>query len=416
MTTQRSATRRAVPTAQRSGFRALKVTVSAWIASSVAASSLPAEVVGPEIDVQYVSGRGTSARIVNGLPTVWYPSVGELLHRNGGSFDSLCTATLIGCSTVLTAAHCIARDGDVRNYRMFFQHGGLVNISSIVWQKEDYRDPTMNGEKADIAVIGLAEQISGISPHPINQESEHMPNVPGIIVGFGRTGGSATDYGLKRLGLVKSTDCGAGFAENEMVCWDFNGSGSNTCSGDSGGPLLLSESRGPEVISGVTSGGRNGSCLTSDHSFDTSVFRYKDWVKAAAGADLGAKACGPVAPLAAKLEDNDKRFKAASGQLSSDSPQHAFEVRVKRAHVLRVGVNVAKFLGADVDEKAASPRILIAKGQARDGTNALCTTDTVGAAAFCSVPNPVDGDVYTILLDRVGNQLRADFQMVVSAF
>src|SRR5689334_19146136 len=112
---------------------------------------------------------------------------------------------------------------------MFFQHGGMVKVKSIDWQKQDYRDPTQNGEQADIAVITLAEPISGIAPHPINDDREHAPNVPGTIVGFGRTGGEAVDYGLKRYGVVKSADCGADFAKNEMVCWNYDGRDSNTC-------------------------------------------------------------------------------------------------------------------------------------------------------------------------------------------
>jgi Trypsin len=396
-----------------SGFRnatAVTCFVSLLLMSS---NALQAAEPNPEITgVTYAVGNGLGARIVNGQPTTWYPSVGALLYGNGNVFGNWCTATLIGCNTVLTAAHCVADDGDVRNYRMFFQHGGMVKVKSIDWQKQDYREPTTKGEQADIAVITLAETISGIAPHPINEDREHEPNVPGTIVGFGRTGGAATDYGLKRFGAVTSADCGAGFAKNEMVCWDFNGRDSNTCNGDSGGPLLLSENRPEQVISGVTSGGRNPTCLSSDHSFDTSVFRYSKWVKSVAGADLGTKACGPAVPIA----NNAKRYKPFSGQLSLARPLHVFEVRVKGAQVLRVGVNVAKFEG-DVQETAAQPQFFIAKGTDRDKTKALCTSDPAeAAAAFCSVPNPEDGQIYSVVLERAGGQGRAEFQLVVSVF
>lgn len=392
----------------------LAVPICFWFASLIAASTLSAAERSPEIaDINYVLGKGPAARVVNGLPTTWYPTIGALLHRDGNAFGSWCTATLIGCNTVLTAAHCVAADEDVENYRLFLQHGGIVKIKSMAWQKKDYQEPTQDGEKADIAVLTLAEPISGIAPHAINLDREHAPNVPGTIVGFGRTGGRATDYGLKRFGLVKATDCGKGFAQNEMVCWDYSGSGSNTCNGDSGGPLLLSESRPQEVISGVTSGGRNGSCLSSDHSFDTSVFRYGEWVKSVAGGDIGTKACGSVVPL----EDNTKRYKSISGQLSPANSLHVFEVRVKSAQALRVGVNVAKFLDAPPQETAARPQVTIAQGESRDKAQALCTSDPAGsAAAFCAVANPNDDQVYSIVLDRAGNQGRADFQLVVSVF
>jgi hypothetical protein len=396
-----------------SGFRVATAATCFVSLLLVSSSALRAAESNPEITgVTYAVGNGPGARIVNGLPTTWYPSVGALLYGKNNVFGSWCTATLIGCSTVLTAAHCVAEDDDIRNYRMFFQHGGLVKVKSIDWQKQDYREPTTSGERADIAVIKLAEPISGIAPYAINEDREHAPNVPGTIVGFGRSGGTATDYGLKRFGAVKSADCGAGFARNEMVCWDYNGRDSNTCNGDSGGPLLWSQSSNREVISGVTSGGRNPTCLSTDHSFDTSVFRYSKWVKSMAGADLATKACGPAVPIV----NNDKRYKPFSGQLSQARPLHVFEVKVRGAQVLRVGVNVAKFEG-DLQETPARPQLFVAKGTDRDNTKALCTGDPAGAAAaFCSVPNPEDGQIYSIVLERAGGQGRADFQLVISVF
>ena len=40
--------------------------------------------------------------IVNGVPTGDFPNVGQLVQAGTG-----CTATLIGCRTALTAAHCV---------------------------------------------------------------------------------------------------------------------------------------------------------------------------------------------------------------------------------------------------------------------------------------------------------------------
>lgn len=49
-------------------------------------------------------------RIVNGLETADFPATGALLYSSFGSMSSappVCTGTLIGCQTFLTAAHCI---------------------------------------------------------------------------------------------------------------------------------------------------------------------------------------------------------------------------------------------------------------------------------------------------------------------
>lgn len=391
-----------------------RLAASVWLTSLMLVSSsvVRGAEPSPEItDASHVVGTGgPGARIVNGIQTTWYPSVGALLYRSQGAFISWCTATLIGCNSVLTAAHCIAEDEDASKYLMFFQHGGMVKVRSIAWQKKDYKPPTTSGAQADVAVLTLAEPISGIAPHAINEKSEHAVNAPGTIVGFGRTGGASRNYGLKRFGIVNAAECGAGFAKNEMVCWDYNGSGSNTCHGDSGGPLLLSENRdGEEVISGVTSGGVNNSCLVIDHSYDTSVFRYSKWVKSTAGADLGTKACSPGVPIT----DNRKRYKSFNGQLTSDRPLHVFQVKAKGAQVLRVGVNVARF---DESEQPAQPQLFIVKGTDRDKMKALCTGQSGAAAAFCSISSPEDDQIYSVVLEREGQQGSADFQLVVSVF
>ena len=51
---------------------------------------------------------GTPGRIVNGTLTSLYPSVGALLSPGDPHFATLlCSGTLIGCHTFLTAAHCV---------------------------------------------------------------------------------------------------------------------------------------------------------------------------------------------------------------------------------------------------------------------------------------------------------------------
>jgi hypothetical protein len=49
-----------------------------------------------------MSSQPIDPKIVNGLTDNLHPTVG-LFSTNGGE----CTATLIGCQTVLTAAHCV---------------------------------------------------------------------------------------------------------------------------------------------------------------------------------------------------------------------------------------------------------------------------------------------------------------------
>jgi hypothetical protein len=365
------------------------------------------------VNVTYVVGKGSPAKIVNGSPTTWYPSVGALLYGRHGSFSAQCTATLVGCSSVLTAAHCIADDTNAANYRVFFQQGGMAEVASIEWQRERYVKPTaLGGSRADIAFLKLMKPITGIAPQPINHDREHAPDLKGTIVGFGRTGGTAENFGLKRFGEVTVASCNPDYDQSQLVCWNYRGHDeSNTCEGDSGGPLLLSEGRPHEVMSAVTSGGMNPSCVTLDHSFDTSVFHFRSWIKSAAGADLGTGSCGSEPPLI----DNRDRYRSFSGQMDTGSPMHVFEVEVKGAQALRVGANLARALNAAQADITARPQLSVTSGKSADTARPPCASNFEGPATFCTVANPPDG-IYTIVLQRVANQGRADFQLVVSVF
>jgi hypothetical protein len=78
------------------------------------------------------------------------------------------------------------------------------------------------------------------------------------------------------------------------------GEDSNTCNGDSGGPLFVDFGAG-EVVAGVTSGGNNADCLASDDSFDTNVFVNAAFVQSIAGADLLNTTCGSISQVGQPL-------------------------------------------------------------------------------------------------------------------
>src|SRR5205823_798258 len=80
----------------------------------------------------------------------------------------------------------------------------------------------------------------------------------------------APDVGLKRSGAITTAPCTDGISDDTAVCWNFTGTGSNSCNGDSGGPLFVDSGFGT-VVAGIASGGRNADCLAGDFTFDASV-------------------------------------------------------------------------------------------------------------------------------------------------
>ncbi|MFP6578493.1 MAG: S1 family peptidase, partial [Myxococcota bacterium] len=261
-------------------------------------------------------------RIVNGLETADFPATGALLYSSFGSMSSappVCTGTLIGCQTFLTASHCFAldefdQDLDPSHYFVFLQHAGFFAIDSIALHP-DYA--TVSGGVvtawgdafADVAVAHLSSAVTAISPRALLATDPYklIPeggSLAGTIAGFGTTGGGNDDLGLKRWGHVAVADCptqieGETVGE-KLLCWEFAdpigaaGEDSNTCGGDSGGPLFF-EIDGEVQVAGITQAGLNFNCLPAgsipDTAWDASVYYYRSFIETELGSD-STTACG----------------------------------------------------------------------------------------------------------------------------
>jgi hypothetical protein len=281
---------------------------------------------------------------VNGLLTSGYPSAGALLFGNDpDTAYEWCTGTMIGCETFLTAAHCICNgtgascasgqpdEPNPGDYLVFLQHGGFYTVSSIAL-RSDFDFPA-----ADVAVLKLGSATNGIAPTPINTTATPSAGSSGTIVGFGRTGDPNFDYGTKRYGAVTTASCSGSISNTTSVCWNFTspigpaGDDSNSCNGDSGGPLFVDMGAG-DVVAGVTSGGTSSSCNAPDASYDANVYHYNSWVQTEGGVDLANTSCGSRA----QVESPDVDVYGFSGTLSAGKPtgSHSFSVAAGAEHLI----------------------------------------------------------------------------------
>lgn len=197
------------------------------------------------------------------------------------SNKSFCSGTLLSDTAVLTAAHCIT--GTMTDNYVSF--GPLVTDDSTwlrkikkVIRNPDY-NPVVPHSPHDLAILVLE------SPAPFGTSFatiaaptvEYSNNQEALLVGFGSTNDVA-GTGKLRMATGHLT---SEHASSNLITVTGDGN-SNTCTGDSGGPVFFQV--GPEiVIGGVTSWGPSCTFSTVSHYVD--LRKYVDWMLGVAASE-----------------------------------------------------------------------------------------------------------------------------------
>lgn len=184
--------------------------------------------------------------IIGGATDFGDPSVvGVFAHPPGSNSGSICTGTVIGPHTVLTAAHCVS-PATVGTGQVFeILAGTSLTLPGIVASSTTFDpawDPNNLFAGHDIGIVHTA----GVLPFtPIGLGP--VAAQPVRLVGYGANDHLGNGVGLKRQVTV-------GIVGSSSVLIQDGNSNQQTCHGDSGGPAF--QTFGPnELVVGVTSFG-----------------------------------------------------------------------------------------------------------------------------------------------------------------
>ena len=214
----------------------------------------------------------TQQAIVGGSANHGFTAVGLLTNAApGGQLAKWCTATLIGRSTILTAAHCImgldAENNDqpelANPASVVFHLGSITNGASSTGQDftassinvpsgfdfTQFLDTVNNGNinDNDLALVGLREAPNVQGTLPPIETTALGPQALGVNLQLVGYGSDDTNTDTSSTGVKRYTNAPILSYDNYIF---RAGTSSGTCAGDSGGPAFYNG-----IIVGVTQAG-----------------------------------------------------------------------------------------------------------------------------------------------------------------
>jgi secreted trypsin-like serine protease len=189
--------------------------------------------------------------IIGGTTDTGHPCVVAVFaHAPGATSGSLCTGTVIGPHTVLTAAHCVS-PATVGTGQVFeILSGTTLTLPGIVASSTTFNaawNPNNLFGGHDIGIVHTPNPM----PFPIVVPAAVNLSLPVTLVGYGSNTHTNAGVGTKRQ-VTTGID-----AFNTLLIQDGN-SNMQTCHGDSGGPAFQTVNGQLRVV-GVTSFGSDPS-------------------------------------------------------------------------------------------------------------------------------------------------------------
>ncbi|MEM8593566.1 MAG: serine protease [Pseudomonadota bacterium] len=257
--------------------------------------------------VMNVSVADIQPRIIGGVSVDnenRYPWMVSLLFQNDLDTFALCGGTLIAQDWILTAAHCVVKDGQgtvFANNKVFarvsdFTLGNEADNEALVAATRIVKHPSYSAATYtnDIALIQIKRSSLAVTPIP-------LAGVNGVVADY-ESGSSVDIFNVMGWGLTDTNDQGslsarlmevtvdhvsdaqcrsayAGFnlSSSQLCAGKFRTGGKDSCLGDSGGPLVFDQS-GQTVQVGIVSFGGERCAAPFAPGVYTKVSSYASWI------------------------------------------------------------------------------------------------------------------------------------------
>jgi hypothetical protein len=224
------------------------ITTSTWDDSSPCELSAKADAI---------SATRSYDRIIDGRSCSPQSSVVELtMYNQFGIATARCSGTVIGARVVLTAAHCL--EGQVGE--IVVTANGARHQAAFFEQHPGFESFINNLETNDVAIVVTKTPLN-IPAVRVHQEADLVADEVGIIMGYGEDASGIS-------GILRGTLVSLLYFTESAIFIEYRGTATqfgNTCSGDSGGPLLVKRN-GSYQVAGVTSSGLRWDCGAGDIS------------------------------------------------------------------------------------------------------------------------------------------------------
>lgn len=258
-----------------------------------------------------------------------------------GPGGSLCTASLIGKNTAVTAAHCLPKG----SYAPVMIFGNDVRSPSAVQRpvtgeivNPAYGTRGTSMDQGDIAVVKFGGKLpAGYKPAVLQSNDSVKRGETAVLAGYG-VSDAATHAGAGILRKTSVAVASPRAGKSEMILDQTHGRGA--CHGDSGGPAYVMQN-GKMVLAGVTN--RSYPNSASDNCAHkvvyTKVADYKPWIQQSEAALANgsgampsmdsASAAVPVRALASRATDAvvPTVRHPSKPRIAGLDPQHAVPAR-----------------------------------------------------------------------------------------